>query len=105
MSSIFDGMAAVFRDTFGDTEPFTYTLAAGGPPVMINGILETPALAITGLSDTEIITADTELHVAADDLPAGAGEGDTVVARGTTYKTKVAMPDGRGMVRIPLLKS
>jgi len=104
MSSVFDGMAAIFRDTFGDHEPFAYTLAAGGDPVEIIAILETPALAVAGLSETDIVTADTELHVTAADLPPGYGEGDTVVARGVTYRAKVPMPDGRGMVRIPLFK-
>lgn len=105
MSSFSDGLAAIFRDTFADDEPFAYTLAAGGAPVEIKGILETPALALQpGLGDVEIVTADTDLHAAAEDLPAGYGEGDTLVARGTTWRTKVPMPDGRGMVRIPLFK-
>lgn len=103
MSSIFDGMAAVFRDTFGDREPFTYT-KQGGSPVSIIAILETPALRVQGLAEADIVTAHTELHATDADLPAGYGEGDTVVARGVTYRTKVPMPDGRGMVVIPLTR-
>jgi hypothetical protein len=102
-SSVFDGMAAIFRDTFGDAEPFTYT-KSGGSSVEITGILEMPALVVNGLAGTDIVTADTELHAAEADLPDGYGEGDDVVARGVTYRTKVPMPDGRGMVRIPLKK-
>lgn len=105
MSSFSDGMAAIFRDTFGDAEPFAYTLAAGGTPASIVGILETPSIDILGLAEPGLVDADTQLHVAADDLPAGFGEGDTVVARGSTYRTKAPMPDGRGMVRIPLFKT
>jgi hypothetical protein len=104
MSSIFDGMAALFVETFGDVEPFSYALAAGGPSVAITAILETPAALVSGLAEADVVTAETELHAAAADLPAGYGEGDTVVARGVTYRTRVPMPDGRGMVRIPLQK-
>lgn len=103
MSSFSDGMAAIFRDTFGDAEPFTYT-KQGGSPIEIVGILETPALMVQGLSEADLVTADTELHAAETDLPAGYGEGDTLVARGVTYTTKTPMPDGRGMVRIPLAR-
>lgn len=105
MSSFSDGMAAIFRDTFGDVEPFSYTLAAGGAPVPIVGILEVPAIGIPGLAEPDLVDNDTQLHVAGEDLPGGYGQGDTVVARGVTYRTKAPMPDGRGMVRIPLLKT
>lgn len=103
MSSFSDGMAAIFRDTFGDVEPFTYT-RQGGSPVEITGILETPALIVQGVAEADVVTADTELHAAEADLPSGYADGDTVVARGVTYRTKVPMPDGRGMVRILLTR-
>ena len=106
MSSIFDDLdiAGSFTAHLGDREPFAYT-TAGGASADVVGILEMPAMMVQGLSETDIVTADVELHVAAADLPAGYGEGDTVVARGVTYRTRVPLPDGRGMVRIPLTKA
>lgn len=101
MSSVFDGMAGIFRDTFSDDEPFTYT--AGATTVQIRGIFRLPAIAVDG-ADIQLIDHDAEVHFASADLPAGYGEQDTVIIRGTTYRTKAPMVDGRGMVRIPLAK-
>ncbi len=103
MSSIFDGMAAIFRDTFGEDDLLLYTHNAA--TTSIKGIFETPAMVVDGLAEVGIVDCDAWVHFAAEDLPAGYGEGDTVVIRATTYRTKVPMPDGRGMVRIPLSKA
>lgn len=102
MSSIFDGMAAIFRDTFGEDDLLPYTHNA--VTTTLKGIFETPAMVVDGLAEVGIVDCDAWLHAAAADLPAGYGQGDTVVIRGATYSTKVPMPDGRGMVRIPLRK-
>ncbi len=102
MASFTDGMAAIFRDTMG--EPVTYT-KVGGAPIAIVGIPEMPAITVDGLSEVQIVDADSWLHFAEADLPVGYGEGDTMVVRGVTYRAKAPMPDGRGMVRIPLSKA
>lgn len=102
MSSIFDGMAALFVQHLGDREAFPYT--HGITTVDVKGIVEMPAMTVDGLTDVQIVDADASLHCAVADLPAGYGEGDTVVVRGVSYRVKVPMPDGRGMARLPLMK-
>lgn len=99
MASFTDGMAAIFRDTMG--EPVIYT-KVGGSPISVVGIPEMPAITVDGFATVQIVDADSWLHFAEADLPAGYGEGDTMVVRGATYKAQIPMPDGRGMVRIPL---
>jgi hypothetical protein len=103
MSSIFDGMAALFVQHLGDREAFPYT--HGATTVSVKGIVEMPAMTVDGLSEPQIVDANTWLHCAAADLPTGYGEGDTVVVRGVSYRVKAPMPDGRGMVRLPLFKA
>lgn len=103
MSSIFDGMAALFVQHLGDREEMPYT--HNGTTVGVKGIVERPAMTIDGLADVDLVTADTWLHCAEADLPSGYAEGDTVVVRGVSYKVKVPMPDGRGMVRLPLARA
>jgi len=103
MPSPFDGLAATFVEHLGDTTPVQYT--HGATTVAVVGIFEEPALELQGLTENAgIITADTSFSCNEDDLPAGYGEGDTLVRRGVTYATKAPMRDGHGMVRIPLLK-
>lgn len=103
MASFTDGLAEIFRDTFGEDDLLPYTHDA--VTTTLKGIFETPAMVVDGISEVGIVDCDAWLHVAAADLPSGYGEGDTVVIRGTTYRTKVPMPDGRGMVRIPLARA
>lgn len=103
MASWTDGMAAIFRDTFSDDEPFPYT--HDGATVPVRGIFEAPSIAVGGLAEVQLVDADASVSFAEDDLPAGYGEGDTVVIRGVSYLTKAPMRDGRGMVRIPLSKA
>lgn len=103
MSSVFDALPALFVQHLGDREAFPYTHAAA--TVDVKGIVEMPAMTVDGLSEAQIVDADTWLHCVAADLPAGYGEGDTVVVRGVNYRVKAPMPDGRGMVRLPLMKA
>ncbi len=102
MSSIFDGMADLFVQHLGDREAMAYT--HNGTTVGVKGIVEMPTMTIDGLSDVQVVDADASLHCAVADLPAGYDENDTVVVRGVNYRVKAPMPDGRGMVRLPLLK-
>ncbi len=102
MTTLFDGMAAIFRDTFGETDPLPYTHE--GTTVQIRPIFDTPAILVDAGADVQLVDCDAWAHFAAADLPAGYGEGDTVVIRGATYRTKAPMADGHGMVRFPLMK-
>jgi len=56
------------------------------------------------MDGADLVTADAYFDCNEDDLPAGYAEGDTIVRRGVTYVTKVPMPDGHGMVKLPLFK-
>jgi hypothetical protein len=102
MTDLFDGLPAIFRDTFG--EAVTY-MKVGDAHLEIQAVVLTPALLVQGLAEIDVVTADTEIHCAVADLPAGYGEGDTVVVRGASYRVKAPMPDGHGMVRLPLFKA
>lgn len=102
MSSIFDGMAALFVQHLGDREAMPYT--HNGTTVDVKGIVEMPAMTVDGPADVQIVDADASFHCAVADLPAGFGEGDSVVVRGVSYRVKAPMADGRGMVRLPLMK-
>lgn len=102
MTDLFDGLPAIFRDTFG--ESVTYT-KSGGSPLEVRAVVLTPALLVQGLAEIDVVTANTEIHCAVADLPAGYGEGDAVVVRGVGYRVRAPMPDGHGMVRMPLLKA
>lgn len=103
MSSPFDGLSDIFVQTLGDDVPVAYT--HGATTVDVLGIFEVPSLVVTGLSDgADIVDADASFACAEDDLPDGYGEGDTLVRRGVTYAVKAPMPDGHGMVKLPLLK-
>lgn len=103
MSSLFDGMAEIFRDTFG--EAVTYT-RSGGSPIALQGVVDLPSLRVEGLAEIDLVTIDPSLHCAVADLPAGYGAGDSVVARGVSYLVKgPPMPDGFGMVRLALKRA
>ncbi|WP_428673701.1 head-tail joining protein [Reyranella sp.] len=103
MASLFDSLAPLFVQVTGDDVPVSYTHATATTDVL--GIFEVPALIVQGLADgADIVDADASFHCAEADLPAGYGEGDTILRRGTTYVVKAPMPDGHGMVRLPLFK-
>lgn len=103
MTDLFDGMAATFRDTFG--EDVTYT-RAGGSPVVLQAIVDLPSLRVEGLAEIDLVTTDPSLQCAVADLPAGYDAGDAVAARGVSYIVKgPPMPDGFGMVRLALKRA
>jgi hypothetical protein len=103
MSSPFDGLAPIFVAALGDDVPVTYT--HGAVTVDVIGIFETPAMLIEGLAEgADIVGIDAWFACAEADLPAGYGEGDTLLRRGATYAVKAPMPDGHGMVRLSLFK-
>ena len=102
MSSIFDALPSLFVQHLGDREAFPYT--HGTTTVDVKGIVEMPAMNVDGFSENQIVDADASLHCATADLPTGYGDGDSVVVRGISYRVKAPMPDGRGMVRLPLMR-
>lgn len=101
MSSILDGLAPIFRDTFGERELLPYT--HDSVTTDLRGIFGSPATAVDG-AEIQIIDCDAWVDFCSADLPTGYDEGDTVVIRGATYRTKAPMADGQGMVRFPLMK-
>ena len=102
MTDLFDGLPAIFRDTFGESVIYT---KAGGIPLELQAIVLVPTLLVQGLAEVDLVSADTEIHCATADLPVGYGANDSVVVRGIAYRVKAPMPDGRGMVRLPLMKA
>ena len=103
MSSPFDGLASTFVAALGDDTPVAYT--HGAINIAVLGIFEVPSLMVQGLTDgADIVSAEASFSCAEADLPAGYGEGDTLVRRAVTYTVKAPLPDGHGMVRLPLRK-
>lgn len=99
--SLFDGMAEIFRDTFGET--VTY-VRAGDAAVEMQGIVDLSAVLTGGLSDQspEAVEIHGTVSFPVADLPAGYAVRDTVYMRSRTYSVKAILPDGRGMVLMHL---
>jgi hypothetical protein len=104
MASVFDGMAQIFADTFGEGEGQVLYTPAVGSPKTINAIWweSTPGIAAFGGGD-DAIAVDarrTELHVKAADI-AAPKEGDraTRLSDGKVMEiTAPIRPDGKGMI-------
>jgi hypothetical protein len=98
MSNIFDGLASIFVDTFGDDAAGIYTKRDGSWSGSVKLIYEAPA-ALSGMgSPVDDITIPTKFHAAIADLPIGYGQGDTLRFRGRDWTVKTPLPDGQGMV-------
>lgn len=104
MSSIFDGMAAIFVETLGEDDLLPYSHA--GTTTELRGIFANPHAQTPGSDEGAPLAGSMpSLSTAAADLPAGAGEGDTVVVRGITWRVLgPPQPDGRGMTVLLLEK-
>jgi hypothetical protein len=92
-----DRAAFVDPDDFG-TEA-TYALATGGES-LINGLFDKAAG--ERLDKPGIVSARPRFVCRDGDIPAGAGEGDTLAVGGTTYAIRVRLPDGTGMTELHL---
>lgn len=102
MSSIFDGLASIFVQVLGDSDPVTYT-TKGGTVVSLNGIFETPTMQLDeGTGSAGQIHEMPKLAVAEADLPAGRAQGDSVAIKGQSYIVRAVLPDGHGMVELLL---
>lgn len=98
--SLFDGMAEIFRDTFGEA----VTYGHGTVSMSLQGIVQLPTVARDGMSDEGAgsLMQLPEVSFPLADLPAGYCAGDTVQMRGLPYRVKAILPDGRGMVLMHL---
>lgn len=100
MSSIFNGMAAIFVDTFGEGDLVPYT--HGATTVSVRAIFDDPTMLMDDGPGPAKVIAVPKLHCDVDDLPSGFGQGDSVTVRGTVYVVRAPLPDGRGMVVMEL---
>ncbi|WP_439611502.1 head-tail joining protein [Reyranella sp.] len=100
--SLFDGMAEIFRDTFGEAVIYT---PAGAAPLAIEAIyFETPLTIAHDDGGAPVDSQAKELHVAAADV-AAPREGDRATVRGVTYKVVPPFrPDGQGMIAVSLVR-
>jgi hypothetical protein len=101
--SVFDGLADVFADTFG--EPVSYTPIATGVPIGTGSPPAIQAIWLEDAVDAQFADADTDairpqLHVRAADVPVPV-EGDLAVRVKTGKSCKVVppiRPDDKGMI-------
>lgn len=94
-----DDLAGLFS-----TEDFGIeaTWSHGGTSVTIDVILSSPTMSTRGVTEVETIGAEACLRCAVADLPAGAGQGDTVAVAGRDYTVKSYLPTGDGICRVYL---
>lgn len=97
MTTLFDGLADVFRDTFG--ERVLYQPALGGDSYVDAVWIESSVVAGDEYS-AGVQTTRPEMHIASADVPSAA-EGDTLVRAGVSWRVAAPpQPDGHGMVRL-----
>ncbi len=95
---------AVFfnKDEFG-TEA-SYTLAAGGAAISIDGLFENE-MAAKPLGEAGIISSEPMFTCRTADLPVGYGEGDSVVINAVSYKVaERPLDDATGITLMTLEK-
>jgi hypothetical protein len=100
--SVFDGLADLFTDTFG--EAVDYTPAATGVPVRINAIWWESSLDVPLDPGIAFDAKKTELSLRAADI-ANPKEGDSAkrISDGKVMKiTTPILPDGKGIIRCNL---
>ncbi len=83
---------------FGTTATWTHD----GTSTTVEGIFDHPAAIVSGVSDVDQVTRQASFLCAEADLPAGAGQGDTVAIGVASYAVRAFLPDGTGMVRAEL---
>lgn len=91
-----DRAAFVSLDDFGISASWSHD----GATVELSGILSAPTMSTRGVSEIETIGAETCLRCLSDDLPHGAGQGDTVEIAGRGYIVKSVLPTGDGFARV-----
>ena len=101
--------SATDRATFFDPDEHgvtaSYTLAAGGAPVNVEGILEDEYAAIGVDLEVEMAGSDPMFTCAIASLPAGHGAGDGLVIDAVNFVAREPKPDGTGLITIRLQKT
>lgn len=102
---LFDGLAKIFTETFGDDEGVQYKILATGAIKTIKAIWseQSPMTVLDGFN-SRVDGRTTELHVALADIPAPS-EGDLVKRLKTGVTGKVVAPfrpDDKGMIALPI---
>lgn len=94
--TLFDGLAGVFTNTFGEVVTI---LPLGGSLADITAILKLPTEIDT--LDGEAVTTETYLRARTADVECLKYD-DTIWARGIEYRAGTPRRDTRGMTHIPL---
>lgn len=93
-----DDRAALLAD-FGQAGTYTHGLAA----VALTGIFNAPyASHAMGHMGVDFEGSLPSFLVRTSDLPAGAGQGDTLATGATTWNVRSLQPDGTGMTKLML---
>jgi hypothetical protein len=87
------GVAAVYRRKATVTD------------IAINGIFDAEHQLLGLSNDVDVSSVQPKLLVRASDLPAGAGDGDTVTIGAVPYSVRHSEPDGTGMTTLRLEKN
>ena len=97
---------AADRAVFFSTDEFavagSYTLAAGGGAVTVNGIFDDAFAEVDTLASIAVGSSAPQFQCRSVDLPAGAGDGDTLVLPAGTFKVRVVQGDGMGVTTLIL---
>lgn len=87
---------------FGTAALWTVGAAA---PVAVNGIWTAPHRDVAAGDGPGVSLTAPMLTVFEADLPAGAGQGDTIAARGASWTVLDLEPDASGLVRVILQRN
>lgn len=101
--------SAADRSTFFDPDEHgvraSYTLAAGGGAVNVDGMIDDEYAAIGVDVEVEMAGSDPMFMCPVANLPGAYGAGDTLVIEGVTYKAREPKPDGTGLITMRLQKT
>lgn len=96
--SVFNGLAEIFRSTFG--EPVTYRPASGAPRE-ISVIWIMPATVVSDDFAAGVIVDRPTVHIRVADLAAAPAENDEIDRLGVAWRVAAPpLPDGKGMTAV-----
>lgn len=96
---------ATFFDAAEHGVTASYTLAAGGAPIDVEGILDDEYAAVGLNIEVEMAGSDPMFTCPIASLPGGHGVGDTLEIHGVTHVYREPKPDGTGLITIRLQKT